>query len=320
MANAYTTFPDSVQRFDLKTDISSSVYDSWKQFNTYITSGQFANASTLLQTNTELQKCIIDGVYINQLSKTVEEVQDLFLNNIQTYIHETVAHKGEWNPSAKYIKYNFVTYPINGIVQTFECLRDDTPIATLPTNTVYWTPRVIQGEKGAPGLGLAPRGMWNATALYLVNDFVSYNNSFWQCVVQNSNSEPNKTNTNWLQLADLSVMISELYEQIDSITQSLETNISTISNNVIVLSNKLTNHDVQINTEVGSHGLRYYNSILQYKNGTTWTTIETGSSGGSHVGATAPSNTKLLWIDTSSGGTMKYHNGTSWVTTKAVWG
>ena len=31
-----------------------------------------------------------------------------------------------------------------------------------------------------------------------------------------------------------------------------------------------------------------------------------------HVGTTAPSNTKLLWIDTANG--LKYHNGTTWVT------
>jgi len=344
MANAYTTFPDSVQRFDLKTDVSSSVYDDWKQFNTYIANGQFANATNLLQSNTELQKCIIDGVYINQLSKTVEEVQDLFLNNIQSYIHETVQHKGDWNATTKYVKYNFVTYSINGITQTFECLRDDTPIATLPTNTTYWIPRIIQGEKGTPGLGLIPRGIWNSTALYLVNDFVAHNNSFWQCLIQNSNNEPNSSNTSWLQLIDLSVMLNDLStEIIDMSTElssdisdlskvvqdnntTLSTNIETVSNNVNTLtgtvndlSTRLTNHDVQVNTENGSHGFRYYQNLLQYKNGTAWTTIQMGS-GGSHVGSTAPSDTKLLWIDTANGGTMKYHNGTSWVTTKAVWG
>lgn len=347
MANAYTTFPDSVQRFDLKTDVSSSVYDDWKQFNTYIANGQFANATNLLQSNTELQKCIVDSVYVNQLTKTVEEVQDLFLNNIQTYIHETIVNRGEWNATTKYVKYNFVTYSINGIVQTFECLRDDTPIATLPTNTTYWIPRVIQGEKGAPGLGLTPRGIWNSNALYLVNDFVAHNNSFWQCITQNSNNEPTDANTSWLQLIDLSVMLNDLSSDISDISTdiselsqtiqnnnaevasdiaSISNSITSVTNNVNTLttsindvSTRLTNHDVQINTANGAHGFRYYQNLLQYKNGTAWTTIQIGS-GGSHVGTTAPSDTKLLWIDTGNGGIVKYHNGTSWVTTKAVWG
>ena len=110
MANSYTTFPDSVQRFDLRTDVSSTVYSDWKQFNTYIANGQFVNATTLLQSSSELRKCVIDSSYMNKLSKTIEEVQDLFLNNIQTYIHETVIDKGEWNSTTKYVKYHFVTY------------------------------------------------------------------------------------------------------------------------------------------------------------------------------------------------------------------
>lgn len=302
MANSYTTFPDSVQRFDLKTDVSSSVYADWKQFNTYIANGEFANATLLLQSNMELQKCIIDSVYINQISKTVEEVEDLFLNNVQTYIHETVINKGEWSATVKYSKYNFVTYPINGIVQSFECLRDDTPIATLPTNTTYWIPRIIQGEKGESGLGLVPRGLWNEISLYLVSDFVSYNNSFWQCLVQNSNSEPTDTNINWLRLVDFSEVFAQLSEQVSGeITYAVNT------------------HDVPINTVNGAHGIRYYNEELQYKSGETWMTIETGS-GGSYIGSTAPDDTALLWIDTGNGGVMKYHNGTSWVATKAVWG
>ena len=299
MANSYTTFPDSVQTFDLKTDISSSVYSDWTKYNSFISKGEFANATQLLQSNLELQKCIIDSVYINKMSKTIEEVQTLFLNDIQRYIHETVVNKGEWNSNTKYVKYNFVTYSVNGITQSYECIRDDTPIATLPTNATYFIPRVIQGEKGESGLGLTPRGLWNNLSLYLVNDFVSHNNGFWQCLIQNSDSEPTDTNINWLCLANL--------------TDEIATQIHTVDD-------RLTAHDESINNPKGAHGLRYYNEILQYLNGTTWTTIETGSGGGFHIGTTAPTDTDLLWIDTANGGIMKYHNGTSWVATKAVWG
>lgn len=37
-------------------------------------------------------------------------------------------------------------------------------------------------------------------------------------------------------------------------------------------------------------------------------------------GATAPTNTKLLWIDTSLGGVLKYYNGSAWTAIKSVWG
>lgn len=40
------------------------------------------------------------------------------------------------------------------------------------------------------------------------------------------------------------------------------------------------------------------------------------------VGATAPSNTKLLWVDTTSGSVLKYYNPTTgeWTAVDAVWG
>ena len=49
-------------------------------------------------------------------------------------------------------------------------------------------------------------------------------------------------------------------------------------------------------------------------------TVTELASGGVSVGATAPTNTKLLWIDTGNGGVAKYWNGSAWTPTKAVWG
>jgi hypothetical protein len=36
------------------------------------------------------------------------------------------------------------------------------------------------------------------------------------------------------------------------------------------------------------------------------------------VSTTAPSNTKVFWIDTNVG--IKYHNGSSWVVVPLAWG
>jgi len=220
MANAYTTFPDSVQRFDLKTDVSSSVYNDWKQFNTHIANGQFANATTLLQNNAELKKCIIDSVYMNNVTKTVEEIEDLFLNNIQAYIHETVVHKGEWNAASKYVKYNFVTHTVGDIVQTYECLRDDTPIGVAPTNTTYWVPRVIRGDQGESGFGLTPRGEWNGFTQYYQYDLVSSNNVLWTANYDNIGYFPNDTSPVWTPVLSMNILLGSIKiknEEIDKI-------------------------------------------------------------------------------------------------------
>lgn len=47
-------------------------------------------------------------------------------------------------------------------------------------------------------------------------------------------------------------------------------------------------------------------------------TVTELSSGGTSYGATAPTNTKLLWIDTS--GVARFYNGSSWVPLAATWG
>ena len=326
MANSYTTFPDSVQTFDIKTDISSSVYSDWIKYNSYISKGEFANAAQLLQSNVELQKCIVDSVYINQMSKTIEEVQNLFLNDVQRYIHETVIDMGEWNAATKYTKYNFVTYPINGVIQTFECLRDDIPIGTLPTNNTYWVPRIIQGEKGEPGLGLSPRGVWNRVSVYYKNDFVAYNNSFWQCLYQNTNSEPTTSNENWLQLIALTEQLFKQFEEfvinkMSDLKNEMSDEVETLGDTMLsTINDSILEHDNIINSENGAHGIRYYNEELQYKSNDTWLTIETSGGGGSYIGTVPPEDKALLWIDTANSGVIKYYDGTSWVVTKAAWG
>lgn len=61
------------------------------------------------------------------------------------------------------------------------------------------------------------------------------------------------------------------------------------------------------------------NIRLSGNNSTRQVTIS-AEGGGCQIGTSAPANTKLLWMDTASGGILKYYNGSSWVTTKSVWG
>ena len=52
--------------------------------------------------------------------------------------------------------------------------------------------------------------------------------------------------------------------------------------------------------------------------GPGWYPVGSDDPGGYHYGASAPSNTKLLWIDTS--GVAKFYNGSAWVPLAATWG
>ena len=52
--------------------------------------------------------------------------------------------------------------------------------------------------------------------------------------------------------------------------------------------------------------------------GPGWYPIGSDDPGGYHYGASAPANTKLLWIDTS--GVARFYNGSAWVPLAATWG
>ena len=52
--------------------------------------------------------------------------------------------------------------------------------------------------------------------------------------------------------------------------------------------------------------------------GPGWYPVGSDDHGGYHYGASAPANTKLLWIDTS--GVAKFYNGSAWVPLAATWG
>lgn len=58
--------------------------------------------------------------------------------------------------------------------------------------------------------------------------------------------------------------------------------------------------------------------VLQVYNGEYWGGVGSEDPGGYHYGASAPANTKLLWIDTS--GVAKFYNGSAWVPLAATWG
>lgn len=52
--------------------------------------------------------------------------------------------------------------------------------------------------------------------------------------------------------------------------------------------------------------------------GPGWYPVGSDDPGGYHYGASAPANTKLLWIDTS--GVAKFYNGSAWAPLAATWG
>lgn len=74
----------------------------------------------------------------------------------------------------------------------------------------------------------------------------------------------------------------------------------------------------QLCYHVSTKMLHVYISYGGSFGGPGWYPIGSEDPGGYHYGASAPTNTKLLWIDTS--GVAKFYNGSAWVPLAATWG
>lgn len=68
---------------------------------------------------------------------------------------------------------------------------------------------------------------------------------------------------------------------VDADLTALETAVQSLQSDVDSMDlTTITNHlNAKLNTEGGAHGLRYWNDELQFNNGQTWVTIETGAGG-----------------------------------------
>ena len=68
---------------------------------------------------------------------------------------------------------------------------------------------------------------------------------------------------------------------VDADLTALETAVESLQNEVngMDLSTISAHLTAKLNTEAGAHGLRYWNDELQFHNGSTWVTIETGAGG-----------------------------------------
>lgn len=68
---------------------------------------------------------------------------------------------------------------------------------------------------------------------------------------------------------------------VDADLNALETAVKNLQKDVDSMDlTIITNHlNAKLNTEGGAHGLRYWNDELQFNNGQTWVTIETGAGG-----------------------------------------
>lgn len=202
----YTSFPDNVQTFVTMLDMAVNDATAINGYQQAMRNGDYATAQSYLSQVVNGNQKIIDASKLNTLMDTCVALQRFYATDIQPYIQnketiwenkvEQFSYMGDYSSSATYIKNNFVTATVNGVKQVFICIAD-APTGTVVTNTTYWRQLTIRGLQGASGAGLTFRFTWSSAQVYYVDDIVTYGDSIWSCLIQNSNQTPYEGSSFW---------------------------------------------------------------------------------------------------------------------------
>ena len=175
-----------------------------KQFQQYVTTGNYAQALSLLTTNDEqlAGKAYIANA-INTIASGILDLESrfnngvtLFLSNLATQYFTLVTNMkkiGTWSGSIQYIPYNFVIYN----QQIYMCLQTP-PIGTVPTSTNYWLYLGLRGEQGVPGVNVNMRYTWNSATAYNPNDLVVYGTNIYVALTANTGVTPGTNSSTWM--------------------------------------------------------------------------------------------------------------------------
>lgn len=190
-----TTFPESVDVITRMEDPNTAEdFRNIDIYYSYINNGNLDAAEEILsKDNDRLRHMLFDASKFNKLQDAVIAVERLFSEDIEDFISSVSDYKGIWSAGTQYDKYNVVSYTVNGATLWYIALQAGIPVGTVPTNTDYWG---VVNSKGDNGIGMTPKGVYNASTTYSQYDLVSYVSGsdayiFYSLVDANTGNTPN---------------------------------------------------------------------------------------------------------------------------------
>lgn len=174
-----------------------------KQFNLYISNGQYVEAIGLLNKNKDqLKGKAFIAETINKIVTGLLFLENKFDTGVYIFLSDLAKQymmlidsfkkQGTWVATTQYIPYNFVVYN----AEIYMCI-DSPPVGTEPTNATYWIKIGLQGEVGQNGVDVNMRYAWQSNRQYVVNDVVSFNGVLYVAIAPNTNSEPATSPNKW---------------------------------------------------------------------------------------------------------------------------
>lgn len=241
-----TKFPNEVDTINNFVDITLTTLPLAKQYYAKYNAGDIVGANQILIDNPDLKYSYIGAASLNPIVDAIKAIELFYMQDVQKYLMNIVSYKGEWSASVKYSKYSTVQYVHNSAIEVFMCANNDTPIGTIPTDTTYWIPLTMRGERGLAGIGLSAYGGWNSITKYPVNAMVAYNNALWGSYEENTAITPTESSSStWYKIIEFS---SELLAFID---KKSETSYKlTIDNGLVYFDSKNSKIDLALKSDI----------------------------------------------------------------------
>ena len=267
----YSNFPESIDSYEYMQDLTADTYELVQKYQTLINQKKFNEASQYLIDNPELNRSMFNAIKYNKIIDSIKSIETLYSDDVRKYILELMSFKGSYSNLQKYVRYNVVQYN-NSMI--YLCIAD-CPLGTPPTNTTYWLPLSIVGEKGNKGddgLGLHFSGSWSASETYSKDAAVTYNTSLYASLVDDNKSRtPSPNSSYWAEIINFSTVtafdnsvvgtttettMQGALEELYSLSKTNKTNIATNTSSISTINTKLNGIEsgAQKNTVTGIKG------------------------------------------------------------------
>lgn len=238
-------------------------------YNTYIAAGNMAAALQVLTDNPRLQKMLFNAEKWNRHEDMLIAMERFYESDVRQYLVNIVVYRGIWNTVDTYAKYN-VVYSSTG-----ECYMaiQDVPVNTEVTETNYWVPITLRGEKGDTGTGLSWRGEWKSNTAYSKDDCVAYDNKLYGALQASTGQPPATSTAYWTVAFEIDVSASSILAKIKTVdgagsgldadlldgqhssyyysAAQAASDISTVNSTISTLETKVDNNNTNLTTEIG---------------------------------------------------------------------
>lgn len=191
-------FPDAIDQINLKRDPTSSEQALINQYYAKINANDWAGAQAIIDNN-NLDDTVINADVLNAMIYAILSLEKFSLDAYPSYIRDAFGQSFAYSSTKKYVIPNIVLYQN----QAYIAKSNSIPIGTLPTNTSYFYPITLKGEKGDSGTGLSYCGQWNSTTTYHANDCVVHYNKLWATSSTTTGSEPSQSSSVWVCVFDI---------------------------------------------------------------------------------------------------------------------